>query len=186
MRLLLLALAVVAAAACASPGSPSPSAGVSVPLVARVGSGFGQKLDVPLDLDGASKATPAAAAPTRATLRGQGYAGGEERVFTQGDEYVTVLELELSTTVGAAAVVGFEAQQLGGSIGARVYPDQQIPGAQAFDLEGLTRSGGHQAFCQGVWFAAGTAAFEVADCSSAPRYPDLAFAVALQQSKQAA
>jgi hypothetical protein len=185
VRRLILALAAVALGACSTPGSPSPSSSVSVPLLGGAGAGFTQKLDVGLDLDHAAAATPAATGPTRPQLRGQGYSGGEERVWTKGDEYVTLLEFELSTQVGAAAFVSFEAQQLSGALGATVYPDPQIPGAQAFDLAGQTRVGKRQTFCQGVWFPAGTAVFEVADCASSPRYPELTFSLALKQYKAA-
>ena len=185
MKRLLPAIAVAALAACTAPGTPAPNASVTVQLVDKAGSGFSQKLDVGLDLDHAASATPAATAPTKSTLREQGYSGGEERVFTKGDEYVTVLEFDLSTQVGAAAFVSFETAQLNSSLGAKVYAYDQIPGAQAFDLAGETRAGKKDAFCQGIWFPAGSAAFEVADCASSPRYPDLAMAVAQSQYKEA-
>ena len=180
MRRLGLLLALLALAACDSSSASGTSGGAS-PLLTQAGAGFTQKLDVALDLDAASRATPAPAAATRSVLRDQGFSKGAERVWTEGDEYITALSLNLSTGFAAGTFVTFEAGQLRSSPSVVVYPDTQIPGAEAFTLNGATRAGGRQTFCQGVWYALGTAAYEVDDCADAPRYPDVALGLALKQ-----
>jgi hypothetical protein len=181
-RVLAALAAAVALAACSSaPTSSGGGTGGGPALLDQVGAKFTSKLDVNIDLDTAAKATPAAAAATRSALRDQGFSGGQERVWVNGDEYITVLELSLSTTVGAAQIVSFEQAQLHSALGANVYPDPQIPDAVAFDLAGQTRAGNRNAFCQGVWFPLGTAAYEVDDCAGSPRYPELVMALALRQ-----
>lgn len=183
MPRLALLLAVLALAACES-SNASGSAGGGDPLLTGAGPGFTQKLDVTLDLDAASRATPAAAAATRSVLREQGFSKGAERVWTAGDEYVTALSLDLSTGFAAGAVVGFEAGRLRASPSVVVYPDGQIPGAEAFTLNGATRAGGRQTICEGVWYALGSAAYEVDDCAGAPRYPDFVLGLALKQYEE--
>lgn len=153
-------------------------------LVNDAGPGFAQKLDAAMNLDAASKATPADAAATRSELRDQGFSSGEERVWTKGDEYVTVLDLGLSSSFAAATFVTFEEGQLRSSPSVVTYTDPRIPSSVAYTLNGQTRAGAHQTFCEGVWYSLGSAAYEVNDCASAPRYPDFVLNLANKQFTQ--
>lgn len=174
--------------ACSSPGGGGGGGGTetsSLPLLDTAGTGFRIKLSSSLDLQAAAASTPAAAGATKTALSQGGYSAGGERIFTRGDEFVTVVAFSLSTDVDAGQFVAFERASLHPPA-VVVYDDGQIPGAFGFDLAGGTRTGNRTVFCQGVWFAARTTAYAVTDCAGSPRYPDLVEALALKQYRQAA
>jgi hypothetical protein len=164
---------------------PASTSGPAGALLTQPPAGFQLTLDSSLNLSQASIATPAAQAATATALRGAGFSGGQERVWTKSDEHVTDLVLELGTDVDAAAFVQFEREQISASPAAAVSADAAIPASFAFTLYGVTRQGSHQTFCQGVWFPAGSRAFELTDCAGSPRYPNLVQGLAEQQAARA-
>src|SRR5207248_3234958 len=148
-------------------------------------SGLHAQLSSTLDLKAAGAATPAQPAATRATLSQAGFSAGTERIFTRGDEFIEILAFGFSTDVDAGQFVAFERSGLSSTRAAVLYADPSIPGSFVYDLSGGTRAGNRTVFCQGVWFAARTSAYEVTDCAGSPRYPDLVEAVALRQYQAA-
>jgi hypothetical protein len=164
---------------------PPSTTGPASALLEQPPAGFQLTLDSTLNLAQASIATPAGQAATATALRGAGFSGGQERVWSKSDEHVTALVLELDTDVDAAAFVQFEREQISASPAAAVSPDADIPASFTFALYGVTRQGSHQTFCQGVWFPAGSRAFELTDCAGAPRYPNLVEGLARQQFARA-
>jgi len=176
-----LVLLVLLATACATPGSSSPSG----PPTLDTMSGFQSKLSSTLDLKAAAAATPAQPAATSSALSQAGFSAGTERIFTRGDEFIEIVAFGFSTDVDAGQFVAFERSGLTSSKAAVLYADPAIPGSFVYDLSGGTRAGNRTVFCQGVWFAAHTSAYEVTDCAGSPRYPDLVESVALRQYQSA-
>jgi hypothetical protein len=178
----LTGLLLVLAVACGSPGGSDSS---TLPVLDSAGGGFKTKISSVLDLQTAAASTPAPTAATKAALGQAGYSSGAERVFTRGDEFVTIVSFALSTDVDAGQFVEFEQASLKSTPAAVLYEDGSIPGSFGYDLSGGTRSGNRIVFCQGVWFAAHSTVYGVTDCAGSPRYPDLVESLALKQFRQA-
>ena len=181
---MLLAGALLLAAACAA-GPIAPSS-TNSHLIANVSSMFHVKQDLQLDLAAAATATPAAPSLMRAELQNDGFSQGAERVWTAGSEYVTAIELDVADPGAAQHLVDFEIGQLTQGKGAVTYTPDKPKGAKAFSFYGTTRAGAKTIFCQGVWLAVKSSAYEVMDCDPQPRAANLVLDLAQRQAAQAA
>lgn len=122
----------------------------------------------PLDLDAARQSTPADPALLGAELGRDGFDHGYARVWVSGGNFVTFEVLRLHGAAQAQSVVRLERQQLAGAQGYFTSGDPALPGSVAYTMYGTTRSGGHDVFCQGVWFPMARDVYGVTTCSPQP------------------
>ena len=169
---------------CASSHADNPLAEV---VVEKVPTGY-KLVKGPasgaMDRDAAVNATIANASEKSAFLHRWGYQQGESRVWTKGNDYITVLVYDFSGEDGAKGLVVFELQQLSRTRGFAPFSVGEIPGGRGYVLSAASRKGG-SLFCQGVWFSRETRAFQVATCGALPNNSELAMQLATAQYKRA-
>lgn len=134
-----------------------------------------------LSIDDASAATPADPTTVRQYLNSSSWRGAYARVWVSGSDYVEDLGYTFASSDGAAGLVKLETTTLQAGQGNYVYPFTAIPGAQGFVLYSQTRVGGHDVFCNGIWFAHSTDAFEILTCGATPGDDSRASQLADQQ-----
>jgi hypothetical protein len=137
-----------------------------------------------MDRDAAVNATIADASEKSAVLRRWGYQQGHSRVWTKGNDYITVLVYDFSGGQGARELMRFEIRQLALTPGSAPFSVREIPGSHGYVLSATKRKGG-ALFCQGVWFTLDTRAFSVASCGALPNNTETATRVAIAQYKRA-
>jgi hypothetical protein len=155
-------------------------------LLDRAPKGFKPGLDTGLPLSTAASALATDPDHTRTELGAFGYIEGAERVWTKGDEYVSVLAFEMTSTVGPGSLVAFIRDELGQRPSVTLFDYADAPGALGFNLFGLSRAGGRQVFCQGVVFPLSRYLFQVEDCAGGPRYSAAPLTLARGQYERAA
>ena len=137
-----------------------------------------------MDRDAAVNATIADPSEKSALLGRIGYQQGRSRVWSKGNDYITILVYDFSGADGAKRLVDFEIRQLDRTPGFAPFTMRQIPGSRAYVLSASSRKGG-ALFCQGAWFTVDTRAFSVATCGALPNNTELATRMAVAQYKRA-
>lgn len=139
----------------------------------------------PMDAQMAATATPADTSKKRDWLKRNGFQDGYSRVWTKGDDYITALAHEFSSNRGASGLVAYEEDQVGSKRGSQIFDVSAIPDAKGYILSGVKRKGLKPIFCQGIWFSAGTRAFNVNTCSPQPNSAELVQKLAEEQYTKA-
>jgi hypothetical protein len=139
-------------------------------LLDRPPAGFKVAVDADLPISTAVSALSTDPGATRTQLSAFGYGGGAERVWTKGDEYVSDLVFALNSPVGPGSLISFVRSQLKPRAAVTLFDVGDEPGAQGFDLYGVSRVGNRQVFCQGVMLPLDRYMFQVTDCAGGPRY----------------
>lgn len=170
-RLLLATTAALALAACDGGGAaPSSTIDASGLLLTAAPQGF--TLDAaasgPLDLDAARTATIADPDTLGAALGRDGFSGGAENVWQQGQRFETDIVFEFRTAAQSAAVLDVEHSAMTRGLGVVATPADNIPDSWAYTMFGSTRQGGKSVFCQGVWFTVGADLYGITTCAPSP------------------
>jgi hypothetical protein len=122
----------------------------------------------PLDLNAARQSTPADPDQLGTELGRNGFDHGYARVWVNGGDFVTDEVLRLHTTAQARTIVEVERQALADAQGFDATSDTTLPGSVVYTSFSSTRQGGHDVFCQGVWFPMAHDVFGVTTCSTLP------------------
>ena len=180
-------LGVVASLSACAQTSPSGAASQggqpnaqSLALNQAPAGGYSVAVDGALGNEAAAGATSANPTATSAQLHTDVYQGGWVRTWRNAGEDVELLVMQFEDDFHANDFVAFQLQQLRTGQGVEPYPDNGVPGGTAYLLYGTARGGSRQLFCQGAWFYVGAYAFNVTDCSPAPRAADLMLAFSRQ------
>lgn len=182
---LALAALVVVLGGCATSYSPARPL-TPKDLVMNAGpTGFTATVDQDVPVGTAARVLPTDPAPTGAILGTAGYRDGYNRVWTRGDESLSVLLFEFSTSIGPAQLVAFERENLRSHQAVTLFDDADLAGSQAFNLFGVPRSGSRQVFCQGVIFPVDRYLVVVDDCAGRPAYSGDPLAYARRQDSYA-
>jgi hypothetical protein len=156
-------------------------------LLTSVMPGFervGEPASGPMDADEAVEATIADASEKSAYLRRSGFLGGYSRVWTSGDDYITILVHDFSGERGAKGLVEFELKQLAKTSGFEPFAVKDIAGARGYVLSATKKGTSDPLFCQGVWFTVDTRAFAVNTCGVQPNTTEIAHRLAVRQWKR--
>jgi hypothetical protein len=165
---LFLAGSALLLAACDDASSPSSDPLASL-LVVPPPTGYTQSdASGHLDLESAAASTPADPARLSRELSGDGFDHGWAQVWVKGGNFITYEVLRLRGAAQTSRVVALERSALQGAQGYVVTALQAVPGSVEYTMFGTTRSGGHDVFCQGVWFAVSRDVYGVTTCSPLP------------------
>lgn len=164
-------LAALVLAGCGGSGSGAPPSAAESALAARVltlppGS-YRQGPSEALDANGAAQATVVPPDLMHSFLGGHAFRAGYARVWTYQDSYLTAVGLAFGSPADARALVDLALGHLRSALGTYVAPLRGVPGGKLYALSGRQRVSGHYLFCSGAWFAVGTDAYTVTECSTA-------------------
>ena len=134
-----------------------------------------------MSIDDAASATPADPGAVRSFLQTSTWNGAFARVWVRGTDYAEDLGYGFASSADALRFARLEVSALQAATGNYVYPLAQVPAAQAFIIYSQTRVGGHNVFCNGVWFPVQTRVFELLTCGSMPQDGQLAAKLAVAQ-----
>jgi hypothetical protein len=121
-----------------------------------------------LSLDDAASATPIDPARVRASLQHLSWRAAYARVWVNGAAYIEDLGFAFGSDADARAFADFEVAQLQNGVNTYVFALDAVPRAQVFIVNTVTRIGGRNVYCDGVWFPLHANTFEVLACADSP------------------
>lgn len=121
----------------------------------------------PMDLSSAATSTEISQTKLRGQLNRTGFQGGYSRVWTHDDDFVAALVFGFLNAGRASELVTFQAEELSRKESAQPFRVASIDGAKGFTVNARSDDG-TTLFCQIVWFARDTNAFEVRVCRTQP------------------
>jgi len=182
IRALTLAAALLAVA-CAGGGAEDPGDALGQVLLAQAPEGFEPvegPASGPMDLSTAATATEISQTKLRRQLNRTGFQGGYSRVWRDDQDFVAAVVFGFLNAGRASELVAFQADELGAKESAQPFTVPGIDGGKGFTLNARGRDG-TTLFCQLVWFAHDTKAFEVRACRTQPSSTDDVIELAEQQ-----
>ena len=139
----------------------------------------------PMDLDLAATSTSVSTATMRRHLSRAGFQEGYSRVWTSGKDYVAVLVFDFISAQRAQDLVDLQEREIGKLRNSQAFSVPRVEGAKGFTLNATKPRTNDPIFCQIVWLARDTKAYEVRTCDTQPGSPDRAMALAGEQERKA-